>query len=454
MIRVFVVDDERLVRRGIISTIDWERYDMSVIGEADNGENALAFLEAQTVDLLFTDLTMPGLSGFDFLETVRIKYPNLPIVVLTMHQDFEFCQMAFRLGVLDYITKAQLEADNLDAVMRNISLKYEKVTQGKGSVNTLYSSESVFLLWGSEIELLNEKEKLSDSSIASKLISENLLLIETAENNFDRALLKNKNNLFIEVSLSHHIPLPELEQQLLRLIPAGLFSKYCKGQTAYKFDLDGLIHFYDTELVDKSKVQEDFCNAEVLKDSDLFRQTITNFLKLRFIGEVAIVFFYNVNLHWTAYTGRLVRNYFNEVKDFHWWYQWHEWLQQIRGSVCEKLGAKKDDSQDRKCIEEALSYIHKNYNSDLTADFIMTRIGMCRTNFFKTFKEVTGKTFVSYLNALRIEAAKRYLVESDKPVYWISEYVGFRSERYFRQVFEAVTGELPLKFRKKYSKSS
>ena len=43
MIRVFVVDDERLVRRGIISTIDWERYDMSVIGEADNGENALAF---------------------------------------------------------------------------------------------------------------------------------------------------------------------------------------------------------------------------------------------------------------------------------------------------------------------------------------------------------------------------------------------------------------------------
>ena len=160
MIRVFVVDDERLVRRGIISTIDWERYDMSVIGEADNGENALAFLETQTVDLLFTDLTMPGLSGFDFLESVRIKYPNLPIVVLTMHQDFEFCQMAFRLGVLDYITKAQLEADNLDAVMRNISLKYEKVTQGKGSVNTLYSSESVFLLWGSEIELLNEKEKL------------------------------------------------------------------------------------------------------------------------------------------------------------------------------------------------------------------------------------------------------------------------------------------------------
>ena len=74
--------------------------------------------------------------------------------------------------------------------------------------------------------------------------------------------------------------------------------------------------------------------------------------------------------------------------------------------------------------------------------------------FFKTFKEVTGKTFVSYLNALRIEAAKRYLVESDKPVYWISEYVGFRSERYFRQVFEAVTGELPLKFRKKYFKNS
>ena len=68
MIRVFVVDDEKLVRRGIIGLIDWEKYGMEVVGDSGNSQETLEFLKREEVDLLFSDLEMPGLSGVPYLE--------------------------------------------------------------------------------------------------------------------------------------------------------------------------------------------------------------------------------------------------------------------------------------------------------------------------------------------------------------------------------------------------
>ena len=88
MIRVYVVDDEKLVRRGIIGLIDWERYGMEVVGDSGSGEEALRFLREKGADILFSDLEMPGLSGIPFLQEVRRSFPRLQMVVLTMHQEF------------------------------------------------------------------------------------------------------------------------------------------------------------------------------------------------------------------------------------------------------------------------------------------------------------------------------------------------------------------------------
>ena len=107
MIRVFVVDDEKLVRRGILGLIDWEKYGMEVVGDSGSGEETLEFLRKREVDLLFSDLEMPGLSGIPFLQEARLIRPEIQIVVLTMHQEFELIQQALRIGILDYITKAQ-----------------------------------------------------------------------------------------------------------------------------------------------------------------------------------------------------------------------------------------------------------------------------------------------------------------------------------------------------------
>ena len=141
MIRVFVVDDEKLVRRGILGLIDWEKYGMEVVGDSGSGEETLEFLRKREVDLLFSDLEMPGLSGIPFLQEARLIRPEIQIVVLTMHQEFELIQQALRIGILDYITKAQIEEENIDALMDGIKIRYLETMRHTqlGERNVLYN---------------------------------------------------------------------------------------------------------------------------------------------------------------------------------------------------------------------------------------------------------------------------------------------------------------------------
>ncbi|QQZ61179.1 response regulator [Paenibacillus sonchi] len=120
MIKVLIVDDDNLVRKGLMSMLPWKEYSMEVVGEAKNGEKALEFLAEHKVDLLLTDLAMPVMSGMEFMRIVRKQYPHISIVVLTLHQDFEYIQDCLRLGAIDYIAKVELETDSYDEVMGRI----------------------------------------------------------------------------------------------------------------------------------------------------------------------------------------------------------------------------------------------------------------------------------------------------------------------------------------------
>lgn len=120
MIKVLVVDDDKLVRKGIVSAMPWADFNMQVVGEAANGEKALEFIRSQEVELLLTDLAMPVMSGIELMREVRREYPHIHIVILTLHQDFEYIQEALRQGAVDYIAKVQLEEERFEEVLGRI----------------------------------------------------------------------------------------------------------------------------------------------------------------------------------------------------------------------------------------------------------------------------------------------------------------------------------------------
>jgi len=120
MIEVLVVDDEHLVRRGIVSTFPWDKFGMHVAADASSGKKALQLLGELDIDLLFVDLTMPLMSGFELIERVIAQYPHVVTVVLTCHQEFRYIQDALRLGAVDYIIKTELEKENIERILARI----------------------------------------------------------------------------------------------------------------------------------------------------------------------------------------------------------------------------------------------------------------------------------------------------------------------------------------------
>jgi two-component system response regulator YesN len=123
VIRVLIVDDDKLARKGLISIMPWSAHDMMVTGEAANGAKALEFLDQHAVDLMFVDLSMPVMSGLELIQAARKKYPNLRFVVLTFHEEFEHVQAAYRMGVLDYISKARMELEDNGQILGRVRQK-------------------------------------------------------------------------------------------------------------------------------------------------------------------------------------------------------------------------------------------------------------------------------------------------------------------------------------------
>lgn len=118
MIRVLIVDDDKLARKGLISIVPWEECGMEIVGEAANGEKALEFLQGHAVDLAVVDIAMPIMTGLQFIEKSQRQYPHMHYVVLSFHEDFENVQSALRLGTLDYISKMRLDQQDCVKVFK------------------------------------------------------------------------------------------------------------------------------------------------------------------------------------------------------------------------------------------------------------------------------------------------------------------------------------------------
>jgi two-component system response regulator YesN len=154
MIRALIVDDEKLVRKGLRLIFPWEKYNIEIVGEAATGEKALDFIRTNRVQLLFTDITMPGMSGLELFRLVQDFDASIKVVILTCHQDFDYIQEALRMGAIDYIVKTQLENQNMDEVLKRIAKAAASIPDkpGSGIVITLPNREEMLrelshLLW-------------------------------------------------------------------------------------------------------------------------------------------------------------------------------------------------------------------------------------------------------------------------------------------------------------------
>ena len=92
--RIILVDDEEEVRKSIIKKIDWNAAGFQVVGDAENGEEALERIEALEPDVVLTDIRMPYMDGLTLAEKVRQRFPSTKIVIFSGYDDFEYAKQA------------------------------------------------------------------------------------------------------------------------------------------------------------------------------------------------------------------------------------------------------------------------------------------------------------------------------------------------------------------------
>ena len=137
--RIILVDDEEEVRQSIIRKIDWKEAGFQVVGDAENGQDALEKIELLEPDLILTDIRMPYMDGLTLSERVRQKHPSVKIVIFSGYDDFEYAKQAIKLNVTEYILKP-VNVEELTAILKRIKSNLDEEIEQKRNVSLLRES--------------------------------------------------------------------------------------------------------------------------------------------------------------------------------------------------------------------------------------------------------------------------------------------------------------------------
>ena len=113
--RIMIVDDHPLVSKGLASLLRTTA-DLEVCAESGTAWEALKVLEKETFDLMILDMSLPGTSGLDFLKDLRIRYPDLPVLVLSMYEENIYAERVLRAGAKGYVMKQAPGAKVIEAI--------------------------------------------------------------------------------------------------------------------------------------------------------------------------------------------------------------------------------------------------------------------------------------------------------------------------------------------------
>ena len=121
MYRVVLVDDERLIVRGLSSVVPWQELGCEVAGAAYDGKTGLELIRTVKPDIVLTDIRMPNMDGLTMLAAIRSEYPEIQTAVLTAYRDFDYARQAITLGVCRYLLKPSNLEELKEAVRLMVS---------------------------------------------------------------------------------------------------------------------------------------------------------------------------------------------------------------------------------------------------------------------------------------------------------------------------------------------
>ncbi|MDQ7041189.1 MAG: response regulator transcription factor [Rhodothermus sp.] len=203
--RILIVDDHPLVRKGLALTLEAEP-DLEVCGQAASAEEALGMLDEVRPDLVIVDISLPGMSGLELIKHLHVWNPELPVLIISRHDEALYAERAIRAGARGYVMKVEA----VDVIVRAV----RRVLAGGLYVSEEVSERLLMSMAGhrrsagqSPLELLSDRElevfELTGRGLSTREIAERLhLSVKTVESY--RARIKAKLGLRNAAELMQH----------------------------------------------------------------------------------------------------------------------------------------------------------------------------------------------------------------------------------------------------------
>ena len=501
MIRTLIVDDETLLRVTLRSLIDWERRGYTVVADCVGGAQALDYLQSHTVDLLITDVKMPGMSGLELLDRLR-RGSHMPVsVVLSGYNEFELVREAFRLGAYDYLLKADLNEQSLGRLLDALRQKVftdapapapksgagqQPAELAPGDYAAVVFSVDDFARQAARfgpdlreklekpmLELARQIPRLSGrATIQAAYPSRYELCYQVRDKlRFQgtitsvvrqlQAVWRDYMNLSVSAAVSGAVPAAgvpgafSLCDTLLKLTvlhgPGSVCTQWGAGPLAEAYAsqapaCDGLIGAVCTSESARAEAEKRafFQRLEQLEDPAHQRWCLTLIARLH---EKLLEYgqsLYELFPEETDYEKAL--SSFAALRERELWLR--NYLRRVQGCFS---GARR---QQPDAIKKARLFMEDNYaNPELTLKTVADYVGFNEKYFSTRFAKECGCTFITYLNRLRLQRAQELLARTGLKMYEISDHVGYNSVEHFNHTFKKFLGISPSDYRNSAQKS-
>jgi two-component system response regulator YesN len=468
MIKTLIVDDEKLVRKGLISTMPWEKFDIRIIGEANNGKMAIDFMQLNEVDLLITDLTMPLMSGFELMKIVRTRFPEIYIVVLTCHQDFDYLQETMRLGAIDYIVKTQLEQESMEEVLSRIVNRIGYEQSGWISRTSSAKPESAILLCESGLVYVSihaipdQKMNLSSEGHSEWIeIGSGMWFVPWGDTiDFQEGLLPfavfGSEWMLIKVHELRGVSIMILAAALKRHIPKYVFFEYRSEGKPYELLFSSITRPENIHADQEWRLLiGEWLSLHWIYDDVAFDKLCKTTVGLKPTKEqLSQAIAAAVGQMKSICSHEKLDRFLFDMPSLEFWYLYVYSLSDIRNVLQQQMQRFPYSHEIVISLVKALNFIHQTEDFSFSRNDVAEKFNMSSGYFSECFKEIVGKSYGIYLKEQQIHKAKKLIRQTKHPIYWIAEQTGFKDEKYFSKMFREHVGLNPMEYRKKVERSA
>ncbi len=486
MYNTIIIDDEYMILKGLPKIINWSSYGFQIAGTFRSGAEALNWMKTNSVDLVITDISMPKMSGIDFITQAQKINNNFVFLILSGYEEFDYVKSGMQLGAIDYLVKP-VDPEELGECLNKATAILKKNKKEKKIQQIIVERQTEQLI----NDELNEKEKRlflnqvgldADSKVGWTVVCCNI--IENAQDlikyftSINQLLHYQANNQLVVCYWGTNTQLMKTVNELeaRQLISGKQFLTL--GQTVKDINLIGESYeqaqslfeaylFYEKKYVFSTEIERknwlaqaalpkisitEFQQAVALGDKQAMQKNAQRIFKNleqknispSYVKQIAFLMFLELDKKsdrsQNEYEKKVVLlNRAEHLKD----------IEKILENLIElfKDGIKESYSPNVKSI---LKIVEENYSKDLSLHEVSLKLHLNAMYLGQLFKKETKISFTKYLNQYRIKKAQAFLRSTNESIASIGLMTGYRNTGYFYKNFHLICGLSPKEYREKY----